>query len=169
MNIANNPQPWLSRKAKEWLNQELSKDWVVLEFGGGSSSIYFLPRVSWLFTIEHNVDWHKLIVSTASRLGLENLTTYRRDRPYYTEDLMKQLPDEFFDLVLVDGRDRVLCARAALSKVKPGGYLMFDDFQRKKYHVILEDLADWEWVGKDWKPGCKDNPKRLTTIWRRPA
>ena len=42
-------------------------------------------------------------------------------------------PDASLDLVVVDGRARVECARRAMPKVKPGGLLLLDDTSRERY------------------------------------
>ena len=44
-----------------------------------------------------------------------------------------------YDVVIVDGRCRVMCAYIAKDLIKDGGYLVFDDFNnRTYYHGILK-------------------------------
>ena len=50
-----------------------------------------------------------------------------------------ELEHRDYDVVIVDGRCRVMCAWAATFLLKDGGYLLFDDFQnRTYYHGILK-------------------------------
>lgn len=166
-----NPKPWLSTAGNRWLAENITPEWVVLEFGSGTSSLWFLPRCKWLFTIEHDMDWHNQVTVAAQRLDHQNMTMYRKNRPYHTEDLMKQLPKDFFDLVLVDGRDRVKCAQASYDRVKPGGYFILDDGQRHYYSAVHGDMKrmEWEQVSVGWPPGGRDDGARSTYVWRRPA
>ena len=49
-------------------------------------------------------------------------------------------------MILVDGRARISCLKRAQSRVKPGGYIMLDDAERKYYNPgkALFDGDDWE-------------------------
>lgn len=54
-----------------------------------------------------------------------------------------RLPSGFrkkFDLILIDGRARVECARAALVQglLKSNGYILIHDWERSEYHRVLE-------------------------------
>ena len=42
--------------------------------------------------------------------------------------IIDRFPDDYFDVVQVDGRCRSSCAMHAIPKIKPGGYLIVDDF-----------------------------------------
>ena len=43
-----------------------------------------------------------------------------------------------FDVILIDGRDRVRATNALVKNVKEGGYLIIHDFwNRPKYHNVL--------------------------------
>jgi predicted O-methyltransferase YrrM len=44
-----------------------------------------------------------------------------------------------FDLIVVDGRERVRCVRAALPRLAPGGVLLLDDSQRRRYRSVVQD------------------------------
>jgi hypothetical protein len=53
-----------------------------------------------------------------------------------------QFPDNYFDLILLDGRARNACFRHAWPKLKVGAYLLFDDAQREHYdHLPFPDIA----------------------------
>jgi predicted glycoside hydrolase/deacetylase ChbG (UPF0249 family) len=53
-------------------------------------------------------------------------------------------PDNSLDIVIVDGRARPACLKHAISKIRPGGYLVLDDANRPRYGVALEWLKGWE-------------------------
>ena len=49
----------------------------------------------------------------------------------YCKAILKE--EGLFDIVLIDGRDRVRCAKNAISKLKSGGILIWDDSDRGYY------------------------------------
>jgi predicted O-methyltransferase YrrM len=44
-----------------------------------------------------------------------------------------EFPDEYFDIILIDGRARPSCIKRSVSKVKPGGLLILDNSEREYY------------------------------------
>jgi predicted O-methyltransferase YrrM len=115
--------PWLSFRVIRRLEQVLTPDAKVLEFGSGNSSLWLAERCGLLVTIDNDPEWHQWL---AARLRSENVKArlrVKRDDYLNVDDY----PDEFFDLVIVDGRWRDLSAERALRKVKPGGYIYIDN------------------------------------------
>ncbi|KNC77083.1 hypothetical protein SARC_10449, partial [Sphaeroforma arctica JP610] len=52
-------------------------------------------------------------------------------------NILDYLPNEYYDVILVDGRFRVACALKALAYVRPKtGVLAIHDYQRPWYHVV---------------------------------
>ena len=63
-----------------------------------------------------------------------------------------ELEHRDYDVVIVDGRCRVMCAYVAKYLIKDGGYLLFDDFQnRTYYHGILKyyEVVDYSSLDSD--------------------
>jgi len=63
-----------------------------------------------------------------------------------------ELEHRDYDVVIVDGRCRVMCAYMARYLIKDGGYLLFDDFQnRTYYHGILKyyEVVDYSSLDAD--------------------
>lgn len=130
----------------------------ILEFGSGASTIFLLRRGATVVTVEHHEEWARSLqeVATARKLA-DKLTILRRDRPY------SNIVDEFengtqFDVLLVDGRERVDCLRQALPLVKSNGLVLLDDSQRERYWPAFKLMADRECVTFQSAP-------RDTTIW----
>lgn len=100
----------------------------VLEWGGGGSTLYWpekYPNIDWV-TIEHNPKW----VEALSERIPENVTLLDRKYPeYYQHDdrLGK------FDLIIVDGRKRVMCLDIARKYLKRGGAVILHDAGRERY------------------------------------
>ena len=81
-------------------------------------------------------------------------------------------PESFFDVIVVDGNeiratDRLDCLKAATKRVKPGGLIVFDDSDRRRYsgwRVIVDGWDVRRFVGVRAKPFMATE----TSILRRP-
>lgn len=131
----------------------ITKDTEMLEIGGGHSTIFLSKFVKRLVTIEHNSEWSKSIQDSLKNFNVD-WTLYLiepnwpQKHPFCpAEDgqftnyvnFISTLSDNQFDVVLIDGRDRVKCSLASIPKLKVGGILLVHDFwNRKKYHSLID-------------------------------
>ncbi len=129
--------PWLTEGAIEFLAGYLRKDMAVLEFGAGGSSIWMAPRCR-LTTIEHDQRW---LDRVAAYIDVTTWTPLLHSVPYHRH--VAHLHSEAHELVLVDGRGRVGCARAVIDRIKPGGVLMLDNAERGRYDDVGRMCAEW--------------------------
>ena len=133
--------PWLTEGAIEFLKGFVKPETKVLEFGCGGSTIWMSQIVHNLITVEHDEDWYNKIKDYI--IKHEGKADIRRmDLPYH--GVLDEFPDEHFDLIIVDGRRRVECAKAAMPKVKKEGFLMLDNAERKEYDEAFKALYLWE-------------------------
>lgn len=126
----NKPQPWLSCGANMILVDRLKSDFSIYEFGSGNSTLYFAQKVNEVVSVEHDDTWFQKIKS--SMPANVNLVYKKLDSGQYETHIKDY--KEHFDIVIVDGRKRVDCARNSVESLKPDGVLIFDDFDREKYH-----------------------------------
>ncbi|MBD1204165.1 MAG: DUF563 domain-containing protein [Rhodobacteraceae bacterium] len=113
----------------------------VLEFGSGGSTKFLLALGAEVVAVEHHEGWADALVHAARVDGFaDRLTLLLRGRPYagVTEEFDKAKP---FDILLVDGRERMDCLRKALPFVRRGGLVLLDDCQRTRYWPAFEMLA----------------------------
>lgn len=139
-----NDLPWLTDSAIDFLQNHLTanQNLVMLEFGTGSSTLWFSKRVKKLVSIEHDVRWHPHVQAELAKQGCTNVD-YRLIRSkYYNE--CDTFADNYFDLILIDGKDRVECVEHCMRILKPGGILMLDNAERPIYKPIYEMLNDWQ-------------------------
>lgn len=119
---------------------------TVLEFGMGSSSLFFGSKCSRLVSFEHDPAWH---AKTCAIMDLQGWSheAHLIDRPYSAK-IEEIVGDSKFDIILIDGRDRVACLEELL-RIDPlakDGVLVIDNTERifddeKKYKPML-DLLD---------------------------
>ncbi|MCL5105758.1 MAG: methyltransferase domain-containing protein, partial [Armatimonadetes bacterium] len=164
--------PWLTPESVNFLEQLVNSDpeLKILEFGSGGSTIWFSRNLKFpkakLVTVEHDVEWYQAIrsrVPASVEMRLE-------ERPYAR--VCNEFPDEYFDLVLIDGRNRILCAAHAMRIVKPGGFIMLDNAEFDDYTPIGSTLLkEWEYrrTAAYNCPEAIPNGVWATDIWRKPC
>lgn len=130
----------------------------VLEYGSGGSTLFLLAQGAQVTTVEHHAGWAEALKEKADSLDLnKNLTLIRRDRPY------SDVPSEFaegleFDILLVDGRERVQCIMNSLPFLRPDGLMLLDDSQRARYWPVFRKLMPY--AGLTFR-----SKERDTSIW----
>ena len=138
----------------------------VLEWGSGGSTRALLERFPFIerfVSVEHHPDWYALVreVLLDPRLSLHHVApdvpphSYkvppRKTMPWIlrgeTDPVVMASYVAFpatlgmtFHLVLVDGRARTFCMRAAWDLLEPGGVLLLHDAQRPEYRSTLESF-----------------------------
>ncbi|GAK99342.1 hypothetical protein JCM19314_3387 [Nonlabens ulvanivorans] len=116
--------PWFTYPAIEYLKQLDLKNKLMLEWGGtGSSSAFFAKRVKGLYSIEHNEEWYKEVLSQE----IPNHNLFLADSNYIT------IADDFnklFDIICIDGIKRNACVKKSLSIMNKGGLIILDNSDR---------------------------------------
>jgi hypothetical protein len=155
--------PWWTPDAVKFVNSILNKNSIVLEFGCGGSTPWLCQRVKKVISIEHNPVWGKLVINEK----LNNLDIRLLNRPY--NNVCKEFPDEFFDFIMVDGRDRVLCFISTLRTLKHGGWIGLDDSTRIKYKEAWDSVLSWKKIEtKNLDPKEDKTGSRNTWFWKKP-
>jgi precorrin-6B methylase 2 len=190
--------PWLTFAAIQFLDAHLTASMRVFEFGCGGSTLFFAARTHSVISIEHDAAWAERVRTAVAATGRTNLqlrvvnpiasaqivdldpadpdsyaTTDETHRANCFKDYataIDEYPDEYFDVVLIDGRSRPSCAKHAARKVKKLGLLILDNAERVSYAKVHEQLD-----GQDWKrrsfygPGPFNPYFWLTVIWQKPT
>ena len=150
--MSENEIPYMNETEIVHLMKYINRNTRMLEVGGGTSTIFFSKFVKRLVTVEHNKKWGNEILSTLQRTRRGNWTlhiaepNFPQQHPFQPAqpgqfdryiNHLKSL-EETFDVILIDGRDRVRSVEATVDKLKTGGYMIIHDFwNRKKYHSVL--------------------------------
>jgi len=149
-------EAWMDPREKAKITQHLSADKVMLEWGSGGSTIEFSTQVKKYYSIEHNLEWYNSVSSTIQSLGLENIdynfiepnislssfqgqSTYNQFQDYI--DIVDKF-DTKFDLVLIDGRARRLCAKKIIPHLNPDSIIFIHDYILRTPYWVVEDYFD---------------------------
>ena len=160
--------PWITFPAIRFLEKRLAKDMVIYEFGSGGSTLFFTKRVKQVYSVEHDPDWFRTVSDALQTKGCSTWSG-RLIEPIYGDDYLQrspsdpnadvsgspafkgysfkgyvesidEFPDEYFDLILIDGRARPSCFRHAIPKVKAEGCIMWDNTERSYYLQDIQPL-----------------------------
>jgi hypothetical protein len=138
VDAAGRPVPWMVYPAIDFLAPRLRADMSVFEYGCGNSTLWWAARVRELVSCEHDRAWYEKIRPlapanvTMHHVPLEPGGDYCR--------LVATFRDAF-DIVVVDGRDRVRCAINAVGALKAQGVILWDDTYRTEYQEGYDALA----------------------------
>jgi predicted O-methyltransferase YrrM len=129
----------------------------VLEWGSGGSTIAIAKRVKSLYSIEHNKEWFDKV----SGMIPENTHLFHIERNFEEKSGDDGTLEDYndyvnfpcklgkkFDVIFIDGRARVECARQATVLLKAGGIIFIHDYchpnevyRRYEYEVVEEFLV----------------------------
>jgi FkbM family methyltransferase len=134
---------------------------TVLEWGSGGSTIHIAPNVKELHSIEYNMNWYDRVKAEApANVKLHYVPKNKEEMPghdgteeeYYDYVHFPATLGILFDLIFIDGRARVACAREAVKLLKPGGCILIHDYKnpsntpgaRRPEYEVVEDFLQVE-------------------------
>jgi tRNA A58 N-methylase Trm61 len=102
----------------------------IFEFGAGNSTLYYAKRVASVTAVEHNASWYDKIKSNLPANVNLLYKELKYDGDYCRAALVNS---KTYNMVIVDGRDRVNCLKNSLQALAQNGVVILDDSQREEY------------------------------------
>ncbi len=182
--------PWLTYKTIRWLKKNINKDMIVFEYGSGGSTLFFAERVKKIFSVEHNRNFYEYL-SKIIRENKFNNITYILKEPEISKNpeneffkssfspefkglsfekyvkIIEDFPDNYFDLILIDGRARVACMKYAVKKLKKKGIIILDNSERKRYKEGINRYLKNFFIKRYYGLGPNEIIPWETTIFKR--
>lgn len=125
------PLPWLAYPAINLLEERVPHGINVFEYGCGSSSFWWAKRALRVVVVEHNEQWFKTMKDQFPDNIRPVLKSLEIGGEYCkTVAMIKNIK---FDVIVIDGRDRVNCAYNCLDSLSPSGIIIFDNTDRVEY------------------------------------
>lgn len=167
---------WITFPALNYLERYLDPSFRVFEFGGGGSTLFFCKRVAEVVTVEDNTEWFKILKETVENKKYQNWTGHmvppepadgQASRPHENPAYFKSgsqlpglenmsfekyartidpFPENYFDIILVDGRARPSCIQQAMPRLKKGGLLVVDNTERPYYLAPFKETLEREFT-----------------------
>lgn len=138
VNGALQPIPWYNYPAIEFVENHLKPDFQVFEYGSGYSTQWYAARVARTIAVESDPNWYGKL---RDRLMANAAIFLIEDEEKYAAKIW-DYPDCSFDVVVVDGINRNRCAMHSISKLKPTGFIIFDNTDRYIYDRGIEHLMN---------------------------
>jgi len=132
------PVPWLNYSMVEFISERLKPGMRIFEYGAGYSTLYFKSRVAFISSVEYDAQWYVLLQKQVAHLPHIQLT-HCAVGPEYTEKALQA--ESPFDLILIDGRERLACLQVAFKALTANGVILFDDTEREAYRPAFELAA----------------------------
>jgi hypothetical protein len=184
------PSPWVTFEAIDYIDERVAAGWKVFEYGSGGSTLYWLSRGAECVSVEHDSSWYEglrpfipadakidyRLVPPGPSAGDDFDSEWGDPNAYrssveefkhhsfreYAEQI-DEFPEEYFDLVLVDGRARPSCIKHAVSRVKPDGLLVVDNGDRPHYYRRTADHLEINFQKISCRGVCPVSPRRAQT------
>lgn len=159
------PLPWVTYGFIDFISDRLDTAMDVFEYGSGNSTLWYASKVHSLTSIEHDKNWLEKIKKKLPHNCILYYETLEYDGKYskFSCQLNKK-----FDVIIVDGRDRVNCIKNAIDSLTVNGIIVLDDSERIQYKEAVDFLLSKNFKKIDFwgiSPGLFY--KKNTTIFYR--
>ena len=115
------PLPWYTYPAIEFLTSKNFRDRSVLEFGAGQSTLWWAERSNRVIAFEDDVEWYNAVTERSPA----NVSVVLTDRA--ASAVESHCLDELFDVIVIDGLNRLTCATKSVALHKKGGAIILDN------------------------------------------
>jgi predicted O-methyltransferase YrrM len=133
----------------------------VFEYGSGYSTLWWATRSAEVVAVEHDEAWAEWVRAR----GPSALVLHEPRGSSYIE---APLEHGLFDVVVVDGRDRVRCSEVASTVLTPSGFILWDNSERERYQPGLNGLRALGFRSVDfWGPAPLSPYFSMTSILYR--
>lgn len=133
------PLPWVTYSFIDFIKTRLNKDLTIFEYGSGSSTLFYAKRVKKVVSVEHDEAWYNKIINSKPENAKMIFSKLERGGEYSKK---AATIGEQFDIIIVDGRDRVNCCMNSVKALTPAGVIVLDDSERKDYEKACLFLKD---------------------------
>lgn len=151
--------PWWTFDAAQQVSEHLESvgDARVFEWGSGASTLWLAARTAEVHSVEHDPEWAARVQAAAPEHVV--VTTVPPTRPSTGHVVVGSRKPGFegldfteycaaidavsgvFDLIVIDGRAREACLRSAITRLAPGGVIVFDNVDRHRYVEAIDQLG----------------------------
>lgn len=124
------PIPWMTYSFISFIEKRLSSKMRVFEYGCGNSTLWWATRVKSVVSCEHNYDWHNRVKMISphnviiKHCELDSNGSYSQSIRSYGKK---------FDIVVIDGEERIKCAESCLESLDKDGIIIWDNSDRPEY------------------------------------
>lgn len=134
-----NPIPWVTYSFLDFIKGRLKKEHHIFEFGSGNSTLFYAQEVGSVTSVENDKSWFDKIVATKPQNSNMIFCEVKEGGEY---SKMPVSLNQKFDIIIVDGRDRVNCCKHAIDALSTAGVVILDDSYRSEYKPGIEFMKE---------------------------
>ena len=140
IDVNGKPIPWLTYSAIDFIKTRIKFNINVFEYGSGNSTLYFADKVKNVVSVEHDELWYSKMKMKCS--SNKNISLHLRELKddSYSKSIYEF--DQKFDLIIIDGRLRVKCAKNATNAISENGIIIFDNTERDYYSDGINHIKE---------------------------
>ena len=129
------PIPWMNLAVVSILEERLTNDLNLFEFGSGYSTLFYAKKVRAVTSVEYDEKWLHIIQPQLA----ENVNIiFQKNDIDGDYCRVIGLTDAKYDVVIIDGRDRVNCIKQSIASMSAQGVMLLDDSQRERYQEGID-------------------------------
>ncbi|GGY51110.1 hypothetical protein GCM10011297_25040 [Bacterioplanes sanyensis] len=129
--------PWMNYPVVNFLKERLHKHLHLFEYGSGYSTAFYAQLVRDVISLEYNQAWLQRVADSAPA-NVKLLFKEKDVNGAYCRAIHDT--GQVFDVVVVDGRDRVNCIKQSAECLSETGVIILDDSLRTRYSEAFEYL-----------------------------
>ena len=134
---AGDPIPWVTYSFIDFIKPRINNAHVIFEFGSGNSTFFYARHAQKVVSVEHDQEWFGKIVKQKPE-NSEMIFCELEDNGEYCR--VPRSRSEKFNIIIVDGRDRVNCCKQCLTALTDDGVVVLDDSERPQYQDAIRYL-----------------------------
>lgn len=163
----NQPLPWVTYPFISFIDNKLNKHLTVFEYGSGNSTIYYSKKVAAVDSVESDNFWFNKIKSDMPA-NVNLFYCELTDSGDYSKYACHT--NKLYDIIIVDGGDRVNCCIQGFDALNSGGVMILDDSEREEYLLAANFLSEKGFKRLDFEGLAPTvNYLKCTTIFYRPV
>ncbi|WP_316801158.1 FkbM family methyltransferase [Pedobacter frigidisoli] len=158
--------PWVTYSFIDFIRERINKSHHIFEYGSGNSTIFYAQKAASVTSVEHDRNWYNKVKGTSPANAEMIFCELQRDGEYARK---ATLLHKKFDIIIVDGRDRVRCCRYSLAALSENGVVVLDDSERDVYEparVLLKEQGFKEISFSGISPGLFY--EKATSVFYKP-
>ena len=157
--------PWYTYSFITFLAGRIRPDMDVFEFGSGHSTLWWSKRVSTVTSCEHDKAWYDNLKERLPPNVTYHYCAFQPNGDYCRKS--SSLGSEY-DCIVIDGRDRVNCAKYSIASLKNEGVIIWDNSERESYQKGYAFLAEHGFKRIDfWGLGPSRSYEWCTSLFYR--
>lgn len=139
----NEPLPWVTYPFIHFIQGRINKGMDIFEFGSGNSTHFYAFYAKSVTTVEHDKKWYEAVKKSMPEnvyliyQHLEHGEDYCKMAAQITAQTKKK-----YDIIIIDGRDRVHCIKKSLDTLKDDGVIVLDDSEVTRYSYGIDFLSE---------------------------